>query len=142
MRRRSARPTGRHGTLSGDGGHEEDHVDCRAAVGGVAGHSASRYIERPVTAGRSSANSTVAGPDDRGYLHRGSHRDVLQCYHRPEREWLPIKRWTGIKHADTVHPALRCRMAGQRTVQLTKLRFVDGPGRGAGRHGAIQYLWS
>ena len=79
--------------------------------------------------------STVAGPDDGRFLHRGNDRDVLQCTQRPEHEWLWIERRVRSERRvrverlvrseprrpqqHVVRPPLRKRNAGERTVRLT-----------------------
>ena len=130
--------------------HEETGDNCCATLNGVVGCSASRDVERPATVrhrrpvstawpttggGSGPPVSTVAGPDDGRFLHRGNDRDVLQCTQRPEHEWLWIERRVRSERRvrverrvrseprrpqqHVVRPPLRKRNAGERTVRLT-----------------------
>jgi len=112
--------------------HEETGDNRCATLNGVVGCSASRDVERPTTVrhrrpvstvrpttvgGSGPPVSTVAGPDDGRFLHRGNDRDVLQCTQRPEHEWLWIERRVRSEQRgpqqDVVHPPLRERNAGE-----------------------------
>ena len=78
--------------------HEETGDNCCATLNGVVGCSASRDVKRPATVrhrrpvstarpttdgGSGPPVSTVAGPDDGRFLHRGNDLNVLQCTRGP-----------------------------------------------------------